>query len=125
MPKLLRLAQATFFVSLVIVFAGAVAPPSTVHLSLIPWDKAQHFIAFWGLTGLALAAFPKRNMYVIGALMSGFGALIEVVQGLPFVNRDEDFFDWVADTLAVIAAMLPMILPWWLGYFAAQKKNEK
>jgi len=47
------------------------------------------------------------------ALLSGFGALIEIVQGLPIVHRDEDIWDWVADTLAIIAATAPMLLVGW------------
>jgi hypothetical protein len=39
--------------------------------------------------------------------------LIEFVQGLPMVHRDRDFWDWVADTLAIIAALSPMLLVWW------------
>jgi hypothetical protein len=46
-------------------------------------------------------------------MLSGFGALIEYVQGLPSVHRDRDFWDWVADTIAIIAALAPMLLVWW------------
>jgi hypothetical protein len=89
-----------------------VIPPQHA-LELVPWDKAEHFIAFYGLTGLAAAAFPKRNLIVIAVLLSGFGALIEFVQGLAVVHRDRDLWDWVADTLAIIAALAPMLLVWW------------
>jgi len=29
------------------------------------------------------------------------------------VHRDRDFGDWVADTLAIAAALSPMLLVWW------------
>jgi hypothetical protein len=120
---LLRLAQVAFFAALIFTFYSAVIPPSHA-VQLVPWDKAEHFIAFYGLTGLAMAAFPKRHWIVVALLLSGFGALIEVVQGLPIVHRDEDFFDWVADTVAVAAALSPMLLVWWRGLFRDQKKTE-
>lgn len=115
MPKisiLVNLAKLGFFSALLFTFYSAVIPPQHA-VQLVPWDKAEHFIAFYALTGLAVAAFPRHKILVIAALLSGFGALIEFVQGLPMVHRDRDFWDWVADTLAIIAALSPMILVWW------------
>jgi len=109
---LARLARFAFFAALLFTFYSAVIPPQHA-LQLVPWDKAEHFIAFYGLTGLAVAAFPKRKLIVIAVMLSGFGALIEYVQGLPSVHRDRDFWDWVADSTAIIAALAPMLLVWW------------
>ncbi|MDB6086682.1 MAG: VanZ family protein [Gammaproteobacteria bacterium] len=108
------LAKLAFFAALLFTFYSAVIPPQHA-LQLVPWDKAEHFIAFYGLTGLAAAAFPRRKLIVIVTMLSGFGALIEYVQGLPLVHRDRDFWDWVADTIAIIAALAPMLLVWWRG----------
>jgi len=93
-----RLAKIAFFAALLFTFYSAVIPPKHA-LQLVPWDKAEHFIAFYGLTGLAAAAFPKRHLIILALLLSGFGALIEFVQGLPMVHRDRDFWDWVAKTI--------------------------
>ncbi len=115
MPRiaiLVRLAQCGFFAALLFTFYSAVIPPQKA-VQLVPWDKAEHFIAFYALTGLAVAAFPRRPLLLVAALLSGFGALIEFVQGLPIVHRDRDFWDWVADTLAILAALAPMLLVWW------------
>ena len=109
---LLMLARTAFFAALGFTFYSAVIPPRDA-LQLVPWDKAEHFIAFYALTGLAVAAFPKRNLFVLAVLLSAFGALIEIVQGLPMVHRDRDFWDWVADTAAIAAALAPMALVWW------------
>ncbi|MDP8986198.1 MAG: hypothetical protein M3N97_14415 [Pseudomonadota bacterium] len=111
-PLLAGLAKVAFFAALSFTFYSAVIPPQHA-LQLVPWDKAEHFIAFYGLTGLAAAAFPTRKLIWIAALLSGFGALIEYVQGLPMVHRDRDFWDWVADSAAIIAALAPMLLVWW------------
>jgi hypothetical protein len=119
---LLKLARTAFFAALAFTFYSAVIP-SPLALRLAPWDKAEHFIAFYCLTGLAVAAFPRRNLFVIAALLSSFGALIEIVQGLPVVHRDRDFWDWVADTIAIIAALAPMLLVWWRAAVKSGQKN--
>ena len=119
---LLKLARLAFCAALVFTFYSAVIPPR-LALHLAPWDKAEHFIAFYGLTGLAVAAFPKRNLFLLAVLLSAFGALIELVQGLPIVHRDRDFWDWVADTLAIICALAPMLLVWWRRQAGAAQKN--
>jgi hypothetical protein len=119
---LLRLAQVAFFSALLFTFYSAVIPPN-LALQLVPWDKAEHFIAFYALTGLAASAFPRRNLFAIAASLSAFGALIELVQGTPIVHRDMDFWDWVADTLAICAALAPMLLVWWRGQFQSNQKN--
>lgn len=110
-----RLAQATFVAAILFTSFSALAPPAhTLHL--VPWDKAQHFIAFYVLSVLAAAAFPRARPVSIAAALSAFGALIEVVQGLAIVNRDRDVWDWVADTIAIAAALGPMLLvPWRRG----------
>jgi hypothetical protein len=120
---LIRLAQAVFFAALIFTFYSAVIPPRHA-LQLVPWDKAEHFIAFYTLTGLGVAAFPRHQLWVIGVLLSSLGALIEFVQGLSIVHRDRDFWDWVADTLAIIAALSPMLLVWWRGLVRSSQKNS-
>jgi hypothetical protein len=115
---LLRLAQVTFFSALLFTFYCAVVPPGRA-IQLVPWDKAEHFIAFYTLTALAAAAFPRRRWWAIAASLSAIGALIEIVQGTSIVHRDMDFWDWVADTLAIGAALAPMLLVWWRRQFQA------
>jgi hypothetical protein len=119
---LIRLAQAAFFAALIFTFYSAVIPPKHA-VQLVPWDKAEHFIAFYVLAGLAVAAFPGSRLWVIAALLSAFGALIEFVQGLPIVHRDRDFWDWVADSIAILAALSPMVLVWWRGLVKSGQKN--
>ena len=118
---LLKVARLVFFAALIFTFYSAVIPPSHA-LQLTPWDKATHFIAFYVLTGLAVTAFPKQNVFLVAAWLSAFGALIEVVQGLPIVHRDRDFWDWVADTIAISCALAPMLLFWWRAQVRSGQK---
>ena len=119
---LILLARCAFFAALIFTFYSAVIPP-THAVQLVPWDKAEHFIAFYALTGLAAAAFPARRLWSSAVLLSLFGASIEFVQGLPIVHRDRDFWDWVADSVAIIAALAPMMLVWWRAKALAGQKN--
>lgn len=93
----------------VVAFACAVAPRA-IAPHLTSWDKADHFITFFVLTSLAAASFPAGSLMAIGAVMSAFGGLIELVQGLPFVGRDCDIHDWVADSVAVLAVIAAFAL---------------
>ncbi|HEX4078599.1 MAG TPA: hypothetical protein VHX61_06970 [Rhizomicrobium sp.] len=113
----LRGAQLVFWATLVFTFTAAVMPAHQAP-QLFPWDKAEHFAAFYTLTVLGSAAFPHRSLLAIAVALSAFGAGIELVQALPIVHRDCDFWDWFADTVAVVAALGPLVLtPWraWLG----------
>jgi hypothetical protein len=118
---LMRVARLAFFAALIFTFYSAVMPPSHV-VQLTPWDKATHFIAFYVLTALAVSAFPKQNLFAVAVMLSGFGALIEIVQGLPMVHRDRDFWDWVADTIAISCALAPMLLFWWRAQVRSGQK---
>ena len=91
-----------------LVFIAAVAftlyaalAPGDDGAGLIPWDKAKHFIVFYGLTFLASLALPKSRYWKIGLVLLGFGIAIEILQGLPIVGRDADVFDIVADALGI------------------------
>jgi VanZ family protein len=71
-----------------------------------PQDKIQHITAFFVLTVLAIPAFPRVRLPYIVLSLSAFGALIEFVQAIPALHRDSDWRDWVADTLAILGAIL-------------------
>ncbi len=121
---LLVVARGAFFAALGFTLYSAVEAPR-LAFQLLPWDKAEHFIAFYGLTGLAVAAFPKKNLATIAVGLSALGGLIEIVQGLPIVHRDRDIWDWVADTIAIGAALAPMLLVGWRRAVRAGQKNAE
>lgn len=112
---LLHGAKAVFWGTLLFTIVAAVMPPNhTPHL--LPWDKAEHFAAFYVLTILAAAAYPRTPLVILGLWLSLFGCIIELVQALPFIHRDCDIRDWVADTVAIIAASVPLVLARWRSF---------
>lgn len=91
-----------------LIFAWTPHPPA-----LIPNDKAQHALAFAVLTILAIYAYPSVRLWKAAALLSLFGAGIELVQGLSFIHRDCDIYDWYADIEAVAATISVILLLRW------------
>jgi VanZ family protein len=76
-------------------------------------DKTLHMLAFASLSALAAMAFPAANRWRVAERLSFLGALIEVVQSIPALQRDCDIRDWIADTLAivVVTAVMGWLLP--------------
>ena len=94
--KINRLGIAGFVAATAFTLYAALAPGDDTP-SLIPWDKANHFIVFYGLSFLAMIALPKSRFWRIGLVLLAFGVGIEILQGLPMIGRDADLFDVVAD----------------------------
>ena len=69
-------------------------------------DKEAHALAFYVLSTLGLMAMPRIRKWDIALVCIAIGAAIEIVQ--TFVGRDGDIFDWLADTLGVFMAVVPM-----------------
>ena len=104
-----RAARATFWAAATFAFVMAVLPhPPEVPGE--PNDKVQHIIAFATLAILGSFAYPRTTLLRLLVRLSLFGAFIEVVQAIPVLHRDSDFWDWVADTAAVVVVLA---LVWW------------
>jgi len=73
-----------------------------------PSDKVQHVAAFLLLGALGSFAYSKANAVYLGAGLSLFGAVIEILQLIPMLHRDSDPIDWMADTVA--AALIIILL---------------
>lgn len=103
------------FVAASIFTLYAALAPGDDTAGLIPWDKAKHFIVFYGLTFLAVVALPRSRWWKIAVVLLAFGVGIEILQGLPIVGRDADAFDIVADTLGIGFFFGPIIVAQWLN----------
>ena len=78
LPWVRRAGAWLFVPALAVVAWGELSPhPPKLADEIFLWDKAEHFLAFYALTGLGVAAFPRRNLFVVAALLSAFGAFIQ------------------------------------------------
>ncbi|OYX04626.1 MAG: hypothetical protein B7Z12_05985 [Caulobacter vibrioides] len=114
-PRKIRWPGLLVFVAAVVFTLYAALAPGDDNAGLIPWDKAKHFIVFYGLTFLAAMALPKSRWWKIAAVLLAFGVGIEVLQGLPIVGRDADVFDIVADALGIGFFFGPIIAIQWMN----------
>jgi VanZ family protein len=101
-PRALRLA---FWTVLAATFVVAIWP-APLRLPGEPSDKMQHILAFASLAALAIAAYRAASPLSIVAGLALFGALIELTQAIPALNRDADLLDWIADVAAVSAVVV-------------------
>lgn len=101
----IALVRAAFWTAATIALVMALLPHPP-RLPGEPSDKIQHIAAFLTLGALGSFAYPKTNPFRLGAGLSIFGAVIEVLQLIPPLHRDGDPLDWLADTAAVALIIL-------------------
>ena len=101
----LAILRLVFWAAAIFAFVMAIIPHPP-HLPGEPSDKVQHIMAFLVLGGLAALAYPVSKPLLLGAGLSLFGALIELVQYIPALHRDSDPVDWIADTIAAALVLL-------------------
>jgi VanZ family protein len=96
--------RAAFIAATLIAFSVAVWPrPVTFEGDNV--DKGLHFGTFYVLEVLALVSYRRlRITPAIGLVL--LGGAIELIQGQ--IGRDCSVWDWLADTLGVMAAMAPV-----------------
>ncbi|MDE2406195.1 MAG: hypothetical protein KGM17_16105 [Sphingomonadales bacterium] len=71
-------------------------------------DKFEHMLAFGVLAVLARLGWRAAPSSPILERLSFLGALIEVFQSIPALQRDCDPKDWIADTLAVALVLVAL-----------------
>jgi VanZ family protein len=107
-----RLVRATWFwrtalavLAVVVLYLALMpAPPHTLDTG---WDKLNHALAFASLAVCSCfsgAASPRR-LLIAGALLVGFGGLIELLQS-QIPGRDAEWADLLADTIGMVVGML-------------------
>lgn len=76
--------------------------PREIAVHLSSSDKIDHFAAFAVLMMLGQLAFSARFHIALGLGLIGFGALIELLQAVPGLNRSPDLLDWLVEIAAVL-----------------------
>ena len=100
--RLFRTATLTWAV----IMAWLAFRPSTGFDGGLPWDKANHALAFVVLTTLTARGWPGLSRIGLVLIMLAAGVGIELIQGLPQIGRDADGWDVVADAVGVAAGFL-------------------
>jgi hypothetical protein len=94
-----------FWVAVVFTAVMALLPAPPQLLGPVS-DRIQHTAAFAVLAILGFLAYPQTSKFRLLIWLSLFGAIIELLQGLPYFHRDRDVVDWIVDTLAAGATLL-------------------
>ncbi len=109
-----RIARLAFWPAFVFALVMAVLPkPPSLPIDNLG-DKFAHMLAFFTLSLLAGVGWPKASLLRAALWLSVVGAGIEVVQLIPVLHRDSDWRDWVADSAAILVAMIPVTGFRWL-----------
>jgi VanZ family protein len=72
--------------------------PQPPNLEAVVWDKALHFMAYFGMAGLATVALGARRPALWAVLsLAILGGVFEILQG--FTGRDPSLYDEIANIL--------------------------
>ena len=121
MSPLRRLFVLAFWAAVLFAYVEAILPGREV-INLAKWDKLNHMIAFFTITFLARAAYPRIPIFRLFVMMAAFGAFIELSQALPFIGRDAEWDDWLADMIATLVAL---IVAWPFAILADQRRARR
>ncbi|QYE35704.1 MULTISPECIES: teicoplanin resistance protein VanZ [Sphingosinicellaceae] len=99
-----RLPRVIFAVILIGTFIAAILPNAEAP-DFGDGDKINHIAAFITLSLAAAWAWPRTKLWRIALWLSALGGLIEIVQAIPFIGRDAEWGDWIADTVATVVTL--------------------
>lgn len=108
----LRLARLWWAIgwAMVLFIAVSCLAPARYVLEVHLWDKAEHALAFFGMS-VWFGGLVRRSRYPLVTLaMLLFGAGIEIAQGVMGLGRDADILDFVADAIGITVAMILLYL---------------
>ena len=114
MRWLRRTAWVTAAVYWVGIFVLTHLPPEKIARMPRVWDKAAHFLVFFGLAAVLgtamLLTWPTRRTVPLWVLAISlvYGAVDEVLQ--PLMRREASVRDWLADAVGIIPGVLLIVL---------------
>jgi VanZ family protein len=93
-----RLAAVLFWPALIVVVWGELTPhPPRIEAP----DKLLHFIAYFGLAGIATVALGRRYIIAVILALIVLGGALEILQS--FTGRDAEWLDEAANACGAIA----------------------
>lgn len=103
-PSIRRAALAITLLLAALIGYYSLVPPGDAPAPDIS-DKIRHFAAYAALAVPASMWFAPRRLAALGAV-AGFGALMEVAQGLAGTGREASILDALANTAGAGAGVL-------------------
>jgi VanZ family protein len=83
----------------------SLSPTEALPQGLTFWDKAEHALAYLGLTLIGAWAFPARlGRLAVGLFLGGIG--VEILQSTMGLGRQGDPFDAVANSTGIAVGLL-------------------
>jgi len=101
----------TFFITLFAIVMASLSPPDVIKPYIRYSDKVLHFSAYFGISFLALGAFPKTHLVIIFIGLSLTGAGVEILQESMGLGRSASLGDIVANCLG---SAVPILL--WVAF---------
>lgn len=94
-------------IALIIIFSLL---PSTGEESKLPFDKLEHFIAYFSLMFFIMLSFSSRVVRIAGFFLSiGLGILMEYAQQF-IPGRQVSMYDEIANVSGLVVAVVVMLL---------------
>jgi len=105
-----RLAVILFWPAIALVVWGELAKnQDAMALEGLFWDKALHFTAYFGLSGMVCLALKEPRRVLVAAIsLILFAGALEIVQG--YTGRDPDLYDEIAISGSAIGYMVIWLL---------------
>ena len=110
---MIRFLRLSFWAAAAFAFIMATLP-TMPPLPGEPTDKTLHALAFFTLAVLGSWAYPRLPALKLGIGLCSFGALIEIAQLVPMLNRQTDVGDWVVDAMAAATGLLCVSIARWV-----------
>lgn len=96
-----------FWPALAVVIWGELSPHPP-HLEVSTSDKLLHFLAYFGLSAIAVVALRGRRLVLIILCMAALGGMLEILQH--FTGRDAEWLDEAANTAGAVFGALSGVL---------------
>ena len=100
-----------FWPGVALIAWGELTPHPPDLSSILAWDKAQHFIAYFGLAAMATMVLGLNRRLVLAILgVILLGGALEILQG--YTGRDPDIFDFLANSFGALCGTAIGTLCW-------------
>lgn len=98
-----------FWPGVLVIVWGELTPHPPQLGGILGWDKAEHFIAYFGLASMAalvLGPRPRLAWAILGVIL--LSGVLEILQAI--TGRDAELLDFAANSLGALTGTLAGLL---------------